>query len=243
MRKIIFVLFIVTSISCDSNHIKVTSIVYTTPAFRVENNGDPYITHDKNTLRVFLFNQEIIYRLPEFGKAGTENIVPNTESYFICSKNSKTGTFYKTNIMINKNGYTKMSGLNVDSFLSIHAFGSTKMEEPVEFYKKVTKTIGDTLINTFILLDTSKLLYHDTITYKLRHFKEKPFFNFAKRMDSVYNKSLFYFSFIHRKKYLPQVNRIEPTHVLKAEFSDTELNESESKKFIELIHKLKSTYK
>lgn len=243
MRKIIFCFLLFTIVSFDFTRIKVISITYTMTSFAEEDPSDLY-----NTLQVYLLGQERIYKIPGISDGITKKLIPNSESYFICSEGKSIGTYYKSNWELRRKLnetqlYTKINGLNVDSFLSIHAFGKTNIVEPDASYKKDSKTIGDTLINTFITLDTNNIECYDTITYKFIQFKEKPFFNFAKRMDSVYNKSLFYFSFTHRQKYWPSEKLIIPQHGLKVELSENELNESESKNFIELIHKLKSTYK
>lgn len=242
MKKIIYCLLLFTIVSFEIDPIKVISITYSMTSTFEE---DSYFSPD--TLQVYLLGQERIYKMPRIVNGNTNKRIINSESYFICTEGKLTGTYYKSNLGFNKNlndtmFYTKLNGLNVDSFLAIHAFGKTNIGEPDASYKKVSKIIKDTLINTFIALDTNNFNCYDTITYKFFQFKEKPFFNIAKRMDSVNNKSLFYFSFIHRKKYIPQVNSVVPDQVFKTEFSETKLNASESKKFTEFIHKLKTTY-
>ena len=243
MKKIIFCFLLFTIVSFDFTPIKVISITYTMTSFEEE-----YPFQLFNTLQVYLLGQERIYKIQGISDGITKKLIPNSESYFICSEGKSIGTYYKSNWELRrkldeKQLYTKINGLNVDSFLLINAYGKTNIDEPNAFYKKDSKTIGDTLINTFISLDTNNIECYDTITYKFIQFREKPFFNFAKRMDSIYNKSLFYFSFIHRKKYWPSEKLIVPQNGPIFEINETELNESESKKFIEFIHKLKSTYK
>lgn len=192
------------------------------------------------TNEVFILKNELVYRTECNINYETNDTIKNTESYFIFSKNNPKGIYYKKN-PFSETEYIKSEKF-VDSILLIKRDSSLKINLPDEYYAKESKYFNDTLIIIYTLKDTSILCLPDMVTLKFRKFKTEPYFYLNKLMTTNDNKILFYNSIYHRKKFNEQLKNIFPANEWREEVEEKELTAEESKKFIEFINKLKSSY-
>jgi hypothetical protein len=232
----IFFFIISTTLSCTYNK-NYTCISYLAP---FENYNEKGVLENKiflQKIKIFELNNEICIILPGITEFPSNTLLHNTESYIIYYKDNVYGFYYQFNSDL-KNKYLKQK-VNIDSFLSVLAFGKLNFDLPNNLYKKTINEFDSTLFVQYKLINEKDNNLYDLITLKLRKFEIKPVFNLSNSIDSTYKKTLFFYSLYKKSKKIDTVKEVKPDYEYKSFLEVNKFTDQEYKSIILKIENLK----
>ncbi len=193
------------AISCTSQSKKL-QIEFNIPSFVIGNGDTSKADYYNQKLNIYYQDSLILYKLSEHKEGRTDTLLPNTESYILSKIQYLNCLFYK---YVSPSKY-EVSLFKADSLLLIYGLANNFTEPDLKLYAKKSITHEGSLLNTFVLTDTSNHLNYDTLIYTFKKNKSSINYSIAKQLDSIYNQQLVSIQLIHRRKYFPEKESVVP---------------------------------
>lgn len=208
---------ILGSFTCSKNYrTNSVELIIKFPARIYKEKNEIKVYHILDTVRIFYYEDYVLYRLPGRRIFETEEIIAGTEPYFIFNRKNTHGFLFTS--LKDSSLPTK---LQVDSFLANRGMKGKDFDLLPD---SVWSLIGETndkensIVEKYVLIKPGDETSIDSISYYYTKTMDDVRYSFSKKLDSIKSMKLFRIRMVYNEKFDKHQNITLPQREIVFEF-------------------------